>query len=102
MGEVDFGKTPNHEAIVPGKDINGVWLEPVPSLIVDELKIWAKLKNKYILELLGVCEQQTPNGSIFHFVSPYMDHGNAVEYLKREPTAQRSLLVRDILVLDVL
>ncbi|KAL1742139.1 Alpha/Beta hydrolase protein [Schizophyllum fasciatum] len=32
---------PNHEAIVPGEGVNGVWLDPVPDLLVDELKAWA-------------------------------------------------------------
>ncbi|KAI4525513.1 alpha/beta-hydrolase [Schizophyllum commune Loenen D] len=41
VGDIDFGVTPNHEAIVPGEGVNGVWLDPVRELIVDELKIWA-------------------------------------------------------------
>ncbi|KAL1731917.1 Alpha/Beta hydrolase protein [Schizophyllum commune] len=32
---------PNHEALVPGKGVNGVWLEPVPELVIGQLRDWA-------------------------------------------------------------
>ncbi|KAL1665349.1 Alpha/Beta hydrolase protein [Schizophyllum commune] len=41
VGPVAFRRTPNHEAIVPGEGVNGVWIDPVPDLIYDELKVWA-------------------------------------------------------------
>ncbi|KAI5891578.1 alpha/beta-hydrolase [Schizophyllum commune H4-8] len=41
VGDIDPRGLPDYEAIVPGEGVNGVWLDPVPDLIVDELEIWA-------------------------------------------------------------
>ncbi|KAG5639419.1 hypothetical protein H0H81_002951 [Sphagnurus paluster] len=31
---------PNHLAITPGPDVNGVWVDPTPQLVIGQLKTW--------------------------------------------------------------
>ena len=38
-------KTPDHQAIPPGKDVQGVWVEAANHLITGDLKIWADTAN---------------------------------------------------------
>ena len=38
-------KTPNHRAITPGKNVQGVWVEAASHLITGDLKVWADTAN---------------------------------------------------------
>ncbi|KZO99047.1 kinase-like protein, partial [Calocera viscosa TUFC12733] len=58
-----------------------------------ELTIWTRLVHDNILKLYGVCELG-PVG--LAMVSPWMKHGNVMEYLSRYEEANRSVLLLDI------
>lgn len=45
--------TPNHLAITPGVDVNGVWIEPVPKLVTGDLKIWAHVSSVSSIRIPG-------------------------------------------------
>ncbi|KZO99044.1 kinase-like protein [Calocera viscosa TUFC12733] len=58
-----------------------------------ELTSWARLDHVNILKLYGVCELG-PVG--LAMVSPWMEHGNIMDYLATHEEANRSLLLLDI------
>ncbi|TDL24396.1 kinase-like protein [Rickenella mellea] len=61
-----------------------------------EAVIWRQLKHPNILPFLGVFKG---DGSFDHLclISPWMDGGNVIEYLKRNPDVHRLPLLTDVL-----
>ena len=48
-----FIKVPNHHAITPGKNVQGVWVGAVNHLITGDLKIWAGFANVSSIRVPG-------------------------------------------------
>ncbi|KAI6047957.1 hypothetical protein EDC04DRAFT_2886749 [Pisolithus marmoratus] len=49
----DPDSLPNHHAITPAKDAEGVWIDGVPHLITSELKTWSTLSNVESISIPG-------------------------------------------------
>ncbi|KAI6047958.1 Alpha/Beta hydrolase protein [Pisolithus marmoratus] len=49
----DPDSLPNHRAIAPAKDAEGVWIDGVPHLITSELKTWSTLSNVEPISIPG-------------------------------------------------
>ena len=58
-----------------------------------EALLWGHLSHPNILPFYGIYHLEDKHGRI-SFVSPWMENGNVTEYLKRNPLANRLLLVR--------
>ncbi|KIK67329.1 hypothetical protein GYMLUDRAFT_37424 [Collybiopsis luxurians FD-317 M1] len=52
-GPLGFRSTPNHLAITPGVDVNGLWIPPTPEVIKDELEIWANVAKVTCVRIPG-------------------------------------------------
>lgn len=48
-----FGPVPDHRAITPAKNGEGVWIDGVPHLITAELKVWTTLSNVEPIRIPG-------------------------------------------------
>ncbi|KAI6096885.1 Alpha/Beta hydrolase protein [Pisolithus thermaeus] len=48
-----FGPVPDHRAVTPAKDAEGVWIDGVPYLITAELKIWSTLSDVEPIRIPG-------------------------------------------------
>ncbi|KAL1742147.1 Alpha/Beta hydrolase protein [Schizophyllum fasciatum] len=96
--------TPTYEAIAPGKEVKAVWLEPVPELIVGELKLWAAAQNVEPARIPGYWlhsadSSDLPLGApprpgekvLLHF------HGGAYKILSAHPSDPTSHIPRSIL-----
>ncbi|KAG9128389.1 hypothetical protein FRC07_014803 [Ceratobasidium sp. 392] len=57
--------------------------------VARHLYVWSRLKHDNILQLLGVAQFRDH----IAMISPWMDHGNLLEYLERNPTADRYRLL---------
>ncbi|KDQ15058.1 hypothetical protein BOTBODRAFT_32053 [Botryobasidium botryosum FD-172 SS1] len=57
-----------------------------------EISIWRKLKHRNILTLLG---SSVHDGTI-HMVSPFMENGTALEYVRRNPSANTLQLLVEV------
>ncbi|KDQ21213.1 hypothetical protein BOTBODRAFT_195567 [Botryobasidium botryosum FD-172 SS1] len=57
----------------------------IQKLIAREVHVWKKLDHCNILPLIGLCTLD----SVKYMVSPWMSNGNAVEYIKNNPSADR-------------
>ncbi|TRM66729.1 Alpha/Beta hydrolase protein [Schizophyllum amplum] len=53
VGSLELRAKPNHEAIVPGEGVNGFWIEPVPDLVVGDLKVWATAQDVHPVRIPG-------------------------------------------------
>ncbi|EIW73856.1 kinase-like protein, partial [Coniophora puteana RWD-64-598 SS2] len=63
-----------------------------------ELVIWARLSHVNILPLRGVFLGKSPESHpVLSFVSPFMEKGDLVEYLRNHETPDRHSLIRDII-----
>jgi len=75
----------------------------VPSLANDrrkhlynEVTVWKQLSHRNVLPFLGVSLKQfTPS---FCIISPWMDNGHVVSFLKRNPDHDRYAVVRNCAV----
>ncbi|KDQ16937.1 hypothetical protein BOTBODRAFT_89281, partial [Botryobasidium botryosum FD-172 SS1] len=54
-----------------------------------EASLWGRLEHKNILPLLGI----SPFKGVFHLVSPFMKGGNAMDFVQRNPGANRLQLL---------
>ncbi|KZT53899.1 kinase-like protein [Calocera cornea HHB12733] len=61
-----------------------------------ELEIWARLEHRNVLPFLGLSHLGPVAASQVCFVSPWMEYGNAMEYLQRVPDADRVSLIQGI------
>ncbi|KZT40568.1 kinase-like protein [Sistotremastrum suecicum HHB10207 ss-3] len=57
-----------------------------------EINNWVKLDHKYILPFLGTCVCNDK----FFLVSPWADYGNAMDFLKSKPKANRLKIIRQV------
>ncbi|KAF9452803.1 TKL/TKL-ccin protein kinase [Macrolepiota fuliginosa MF-IS2] len=58
---------------------------------VREIQVWSKLKNEHILSFYGIVTDQ---GRHMHMVSPWLENGNVLDYVKQNPEADKMLLIR--------
>ncbi|TFK25012.1 TKL/TKL-ccin protein kinase [Coprinopsis marcescibilis] len=56
-----------------------------------EVKTWSSLRHDHILPFYGLV---TNLGKHIHMVSPWQEKGNVLEYLKKEPQADRFKLIK--------
>ncbi|TCD61914.1 hypothetical protein EIP91_007728 [Steccherinum ochraceum] len=91
LGEGGFGtvfKGTYHGSLVAVKELlHGI----DKKMIMRELHIWGKLKHPNILTLYGGSPSCVPP----FFVCAYMHHGNASQYLKHNPDANRRKLLHE-------
>ncbi|KAJ3534584.1 hypothetical protein NMY22_g6861 [Coprinellus aureogranulatus] len=67
-------------------------------LLNREAIVWANHQHAGVLPFLGVFQQgNDADYNELCLVSPFLEHGTVVSYLKSHPTANRCLLMRDIL-----
>ncbi|KAK7682109.1 hypothetical protein QCA50_014695 [Cerrena zonata] len=67
-------------------------LDGVPESIVwQEIKTWKRLKHEHIVDLIGAAPSANPP----FIVCEYMENGEAMGYLARNPGADRKLLLHD-------
>jgi acetyl esterase/lipase len=50
---------PDHSSLAEGPEIEGLWIEPVPDLIVDEIRNCAKIANVHPIRIPGYWVHQT-------------------------------------------
>ncbi|KZT54907.1 kinase-like protein, partial [Calocera cornea HHB12733] len=62
--------------------------------LVQELKSWTRLKHPNILELYGVSRGDPWTLTL---VSPWMEDGDLLRYLRDHPNSHRAVLIQDIL-----
>ncbi|KXN89740.1 Tyrosine-protein kinase TXK [Leucoagaricus sp. SymC.cos] len=58
---------------------------------VREIDLWSKLSNEHILQFYGIV---TDLGSHLYIVSPWLKNGGVLEYLKKNPQADKMHLLR--------
>ncbi|KAJ7587517.1 kinase-like domain-containing protein [Mycena floridula] len=62
-----------------------------------EIILWSQLSHPNILPLYGIYYLDDPHGSPVCMISPWMDHGNIVQFLKSPPEhINRLALIQDI------
>ncbi|KAJ7580837.1 kinase-like domain-containing protein [Mycena floridula] len=62
-----------------------------------EIILWSQLSHPNILPLYGIYYIDDPHGSPICMISPWMEHGNIVQFLKGPPEhINRLALIRDI------
>ncbi|KDQ16379.1 hypothetical protein BOTBODRAFT_92589, partial [Botryobasidium botryosum FD-172 SS1] len=57
-----------------------------------EVKVWSRLKHHHVLPFLGVCTV----GSVPYLISPWMENGHVLEYLKNHPNVDRRRLLAQV------
>ncbi|KAF5370846.1 hypothetical protein D9758_002007 [Tetrapyrgos nigripes] len=96
-------KLPNHHAITPALDAEGVWIEPVPELITGELEIWAEVANVAPLRIPGYWlnkkgEKIEPGASPMPAEKVvYALHGGAYCRLSAHPSDPTAAIARGLL-----
>ncbi|TFK44786.1 Alpha/Beta hydrolase protein [Crucibulum laeve] len=98
-----FIKMPNHLAITPGVDVNGVWVGAVPQLIGGELKKWAEAVSVTSVRVPGYWTHK--KGSSIKVAAPpqpgekvvYALHGGAYIRLSAHPTDPTAAIARGLL-----
>ncbi|KAK7060810.1 hypothetical protein VNI00_000543 [Paramarasmius palmivorus] len=71
----------------------GKWLgeeKAWASKFKQELNLWTTLDHDHILPFYGIVTDLGPN---IHMVSPWQEHGNALDYVKKHPDADKMQLV---------
>jgi len=65
--------------------------------VLREVRLWSHLRHKHLLPLLGTCTSGAADGSQkLYIVSMLMSNGNAMDYLRQQPMADRLLLLRQV------
>ncbi|KAE9411374.1 alpha/beta-hydrolase [Gymnopus androsaceus JB14] len=98
-----FGTPPNHLAITPGVNVNGVWIPPIPELIKDELAIWANVAQVTSIRIPGYWLHK--EGSSITVAAPLMPgekvvyalHGGGYAALSAHPTDPTSNIARGLI-----
>ncbi|KAF8806420.1 alpha/beta-hydrolase [Phlegmacium glaucopus] len=96
-------KMPNHLAILPGKDVQGVWVEAANHLITGDLKIWAQTADVSSVRIPGYWTHK--KGTSIKVASPpqpgekiiYALHGGAYVHQSAHPTDPTAVIVRVLL-----
>ncbi|KAE9390368.1 kinase-like protein [Gymnopus androsaceus JB14] len=70
------------------------WLKNWHQNFCHETLIWRQLRHPNILPLLGV--NQTTFAPAFCFIAPWMDNGDVITYLKKNPSHSRLAVLLDI------
>ncbi|KAE9411373.1 alpha/beta-hydrolase [Gymnopus androsaceus JB14] len=98
-----FGTPPNHLAITPGVNVNGVWIPPIPELIKNELAIWANVAQVASIRIPGYWLHK--EGSSITVAAPLMPgekvvyalHGGGYVRLSAHPTDPTSNIARGLI-----
>ncbi|THV02338.1 alpha/beta-hydrolase [Dendrothele bispora CBS 962.96] len=98
-----FRKIPNHHAITPSVEGQGVWIEPVPNLITGELQIWADVAKVSAVRIPGYWLSK--KGEKIEAGAPpmpaekviYALHGGAYCRLSAHPSDPTTAIARDLL-----
>ncbi|KAJ4483323.1 Alpha/Beta hydrolase protein [Lentinula aciculospora] len=96
-------ETPNHLAITPGLDVNGVWIPPIPELIKDELEVWANIAHVTSIQIPGYWQHK--KGSTIEVAAPpmpgekvvYALHGGGYSALSAHPSDPTAAIARGLL-----
>ncbi|KAG6841871.1 hypothetical protein C0991_005601 [Blastosporella zonata] len=96
-------RLPNHKAVTQGRDVNGVWVDPVPELITGKLETWMKAASVTPVRIPGYWMHKT--GSIIKSGAPptrgekvlYHLHGGAYIRLSAHPSDVTANIARGIL-----
>jgi len=98
FADVFYGKLRTKKTEVAVKSFRGFtssdakYIDKGLKLISRELRIWQKLRHPNILPFLGITFDLDPNGLIPQAVSPWMNNGPLVHYLKTNPGASHRRL----------
>ncbi|KAF8161172.1 Alpha/Beta hydrolase protein [Crassisporium funariophilum] len=98
-----FTTLPDHLAITPGVDVNGVWIGAANHLVTGDLKVWAKIANVQSVRLPGYWIHK--KGSTIKVASPprpgekivYALHGGAYIRLSAHPTDPTAAIAKGLL-----
>ena len=96
-------KTPDYQAITPGKNVQGVWVGEANHLITGDLKIWADTANVTSVRVPGywthkkgtsikVASPPQPNEKVVYFL-----HGGGYVSLSAHPSSPTSAIERGLL-----
>ena len=93
----------NHLAIQPGSGVNGVWVDPVPNLIIGDLKAYAEIASVTSIRIPGYWTHKL--GSTVEVASPpqagekliYFLHGGGYTQLSAHPTDVPAAIPRGLL-----
>ena len=96
-------KTPNHQAITPGKNVQGVWAGAANHLIAGDLKIWADTANVSSVRVPGYWTHK--KGTSIKVASPpqpsekvvYFLHGGGYTSFSAHPSDLSSAIGRGLL-----
>ncbi|ESK97158.1 hypothetical protein Moror_6379 [Moniliophthora roreri MCA 2997] len=94
---------PNHLAITPGVDVQGVWIEPASNYITGDLKLWAKVANVAPIRIPAYWLHK--QGSTIDVAAPPMPgekvvlalHGGAYIRLSAHPSDPTAAIARGLL-----
>ncbi|TEB31935.1 kinase-like protein [Coprinellus micaceus] len=96
FGDVYRGSVNNHDvAIKVFRVFSATNMEKFKKTMWKEVIIWCQLYHANVLPCYGVYHVPTQPHHI-GLVSPWIRKGNVVEYLRENPTTQRTLLLLDI------
>ena len=98
-----INKTPDHLAITPGKDVQGVWVSAANHFVIGDLKVWAKAADVSSVRVPGywthkkgtsikVASPPQPNEKIVYFF-----HGGGYVRLSAHPTDLTAAIARGLL-----
>ncbi|KDQ16246.1 hypothetical protein BOTBODRAFT_107433, partial [Botryobasidium botryosum FD-172 SS1] len=65
----------------PRGDIREDQAERVKERVDREVKVWKDLRHRNVLQFIGLCAMD----STVYMLSPWMENGNAIEYLQKNP-----------------
>ncbi|KAG9104524.1 hypothetical protein FRC06_001610 [Ceratobasidium sp. 370] len=68
--------------------------EPARKELIREVRLWSKLSHPNVLEFYGLYDA---GGMSVYMISKWMSHGNAPDYLQKNPDANRRSIVSDAL-----
>jgi len=60
------------------------------------MRVWKKLSHPNIVKFIGIAVESTSHRTTAALISDWCEHGNIVEYLGRNPAADREMLVTDV------
>ena len=66
---------------------------PIVQQFCKEVVIWKHLSHPNILPFIGAALETEPNGEKYQIVSEFMENGNILTFMKRNPGVNRLELV---------
>lgn len=95
---------PPHKSIQPGKNVNGIWIEPVPpELVTEDLKIWSEAGSVRPVRIPGYWMDKDNSAIDTSFFANEGEkvilsfHGGSYYTNSAHPTDRTSAVVREIL-----